>query len=394
MIKTIHPFPARMAPELALSALASLPKGSTVLDPMSGSGTVLRQAGDAGHKGIGFDMDPLAVLMSKVWTTAVDGDVLDRVASTVIGHADRIGLDEIHLPWMDSDPETLKFVAYWFGPEQVKDLRRIAFAIHCFQPGGQAEVDALNVVRIALSRIIVTKEAGASLARDTSHSRPHRVCLVSKYDVMPNFYRALKAVKTRLIATPPLNRSQISLGDARAMPTISAGVVDAVLTSPPYLNAIDYLRGHRMSLIWIGYCIGDLRRIRSNSIGAERFPDTPSVEIHSNIRAAMGQIGDLPPRYQGMVDRYAQDVWSMLRETKRVLNEAGRGYFVVGNSCLRGTFIQNSAAVVSAGEFAGLRVVNLYERDLPNASRYLPTPAGGSLGKRMRTETIITFGHA
>lgn len=65
-IRTIHPFPARMAPELALSALASLKKGSIVLDPMAGSGTVLRQALALGHRAIGFDMDPLAVLMSRV----------------------------------------------------------------------------------------------------------------------------------------------------------------------------------------------------------------------------------------------------------------------------------------------------------------------------------------
>ena len=38
-IKPIHPFPARMAPELAIDALHLLPKGSLVLDPMAGSGT-------------------------------------------------------------------------------------------------------------------------------------------------------------------------------------------------------------------------------------------------------------------------------------------------------------------------------------------------------------------
>ena len=71
MIPTIHPFPARMAPELALSALKELKRGSLVLDPMSGSGMVLRQATELGLHSIGFDMDPLAVLMATVWTTAI-----------------------------------------------------------------------------------------------------------------------------------------------------------------------------------------------------------------------------------------------------------------------------------------------------------------------------------
>jgi tRNA G10 N-methylase Trm11 len=61
----IHPFPARIAPNVALIQCAKLPPGATVLDPMAGSGTVLRAAADAALNGIGFDLDPLAVLMAR-----------------------------------------------------------------------------------------------------------------------------------------------------------------------------------------------------------------------------------------------------------------------------------------------------------------------------------------
>src|SRR6185295_11269342 len=77
LTKPIHPFPARMAPGLALDSLSSLQAGSVVLDPMSGSGTVVRQASDLGLNGYGFDLDPLAVLMSNVWTTQVDDQDTD-----------------------------------------------------------------------------------------------------------------------------------------------------------------------------------------------------------------------------------------------------------------------------------------------------------------------------
>ena len=68
-VRPIHPFPARMASEIALKASESLPAHSTILDPMVGSGTVLRIAAEHGHNGIGYDMDPMAVLLSKVWVT-------------------------------------------------------------------------------------------------------------------------------------------------------------------------------------------------------------------------------------------------------------------------------------------------------------------------------------
>ena len=86
MIATIHPFAARMAPELALQALELVPEDGIVVDPMMGSGTVIRQASDLGLTAIGFDVDPLAVLMSRVWTTPVDDSVVARVYDEAIWH--------------------------------------------------------------------------------------------------------------------------------------------------------------------------------------------------------------------------------------------------------------------------------------------------------------------
>ena len=60
---SIHPFPARMAPELAGRSLVTVPDGGLVLDPMCGSGTVARAAVEKGLRCVGTDVDPLAVLM-------------------------------------------------------------------------------------------------------------------------------------------------------------------------------------------------------------------------------------------------------------------------------------------------------------------------------------------
>src|ERR1700722_18679253 len=68
----IHPFPARMAPGIALAALRDSRKSLTVLDPMSGSGTVLAVAQAHGHRALGVDVDPLAVLLAGVWTRPLD----------------------------------------------------------------------------------------------------------------------------------------------------------------------------------------------------------------------------------------------------------------------------------------------------------------------------------
>jgi tRNA G10 N-methylase Trm11 len=379
-----------MAPELALRSLERLSKG-VVLDPMTGSGTVARVAKNQALDAVGFDLDPLAVLISKVATTPVCDAELEASAKSFIERAKSISEDEIALDWIDGDQDAEKFINYWFAEEQRSDLRKLSFLLSN-DSEGDLSPDIADVLRIALSRIIVTKKAAASLAQDTSHSRPHRVSESSDYDVFSGFEKSVRAVRKR-VSTIPLHGSvTIQRGDARDLKAVADGSVDAVLTSPPYLNAIDYMRGHRMALVWLGHRYADLTKTRSNSIGAERKPDIPlSDERHGQMKMAMGDLVTLDPRYHGMIDRYVIDMYQMMSEIARVLKSSCTATFVMGNSCLRGVYIQNSEALAKAGELLGLGVPQKHERDLPSGSRYLPTPASGSLSKRMRKEVILTF---
>lgn len=390
MIATIHPFPARMAPELALTALEEIVRGGTVVDPMMGSGTVIRHATQLGLHALGFDMDPLAVLMSRVWTTPVSDDLIHKIFSRVTKIALAVDPDEICLPWIDNDEETKDFIRYWFGPVQANALRCWSYAIvQLDAEASPEEKSALDVIRIALSRNIVTKEQCASLARDTSHSRPHRVALSSDYCVHLGMNRQLGIVRNRLMKAPPSLGAVVNSGDARNIQLPSA-CADAVLTSPPYLNAIDYLRGHRMSLVWLGYRIAELRCIRSNSIGAERRPEIGYL-MQAEVKASIGNIENLPTRYRAMIERYISDILSFSSEIKRILKPRGVATLVVGNSTLKGIFVHNSAAVAKALEIHGLNLLSATVRPLPSNSRYLPTAAGSTLANRMREETILRF---
>lgn len=396
MIRPIHPFPARMAPELAIKELKKLRKGSVVLDPMMGSGTVLRHASDCGHHAIGFDLDPLAFLMSTVATTPVDDASIEKlmakVRKSLVG---TIG-SKLRLPWIDDDEETAEFVGYWFGKPQQSDLRRIAYILANLGAGRTTQRlrRAADVLRVALSRIIITKDRGASLARDVSHSRPHKVAQTSDFEVIPAFERSLRHIRGLLASSPPSENVRTALGDARSLFSLGNSTVDVVLTSPPYLNAIDYLRGHRLALVWLGHRLSDLRAIRSGSIGSERAPDASSTgDLFRDIQEAMCESSMLPPRHAGMVARYAEDVYRMMSEIARVLKPDGRAILVVGNSYIKGEFVQNSAGIIRAGEMVGLHLKTEVERQLPAQRRYLPLPASGvnPLSTRMRTEVVISF---
>jgi SAM-dependent methyltransferase len=397
MIKAVHPFPARMGPDLAIDRLKRIKKPSLVLDPMTGSGTVLRHAAEFGHEALGRDLDPLAILMAKVWTTPIDGEVVGKQCTKLLTMAREVDPLE-PLPWIDDDHETRSFVEYWFAEPQRSDLRRLAHALQALGRRSRQERDraALDVLRLALSRIIITKDSGASLGRDVSHSRPHKVINSSRYQVMPGFELSVQQLRDRLSSQPPPGRVSVSLGDARALRDLRNASIDVVLTSPPYLNAIDYMRSHRMSLVWLGYSVGELRTIRAISVGSERGPETRvrSGEFDP-ILEALGEIDRLPSSDQGMIARYAEDMYRLMSELARVLKPDGRVFLVVGNSCLRKIFISNSKGFATAGRMVGLKLTRQVERDLPTRKRYLPIPDKDHepLGKRMRTETILTFKH-
>lgn len=390
-VRSIHPFPARMAPELAINTLEDLSRPSVVLDPMAGSGVVLRHATDMGHRAIGYDVDPLAVLISRVWTTPISDHSIESICRHVLKDAQACNPKKIVLPWIDCDSETTEFINFWFGKRQQGDLRRISFAIYArsIQTDCPKERASLDVMRVALSRIIITKEQSASLARDTSHSRPHRVTTSSDYNVFDGFHRSFQIVRNRLMTAPPRKASEIKLGDARDI-KVPSGSIDLVITSPPYLNAIDYMRGHRLSLVWLGYRLSDLRKIRSDSIGTERGLDSQTESVNAIIES-MGHIERLPSRYRRIIERYAHDLLLVTKEVSRVLKESSQATFVIGNSCLKGIFIKNSDALVTAAATNGLRLISSFERELPRKNRYLPMTQTGALGKRMRTETVLNM---
>jgi DNA modification methylase len=382
----IHPFPARMAPELALRHAKSLAPQSVVLDPMVGSGTTLRFAADHGHHGIGFDVDPLAVLMTRVWTTPLDATRLRRRGADALAAA--VSHESQAVVSHPRRTETDDFVEFWFAPEQREAIEHLAAVLRPMRgPIGDA-------LRLALSRIIVTKDRGASLARDVSHSRPHKVAEDSDYDVGRGFLRSIEQLATRLERNPPPGGVDVRIGDARELP-VEGESIDAVITSPPYLNAIDYLRGHRMALVWLGFELDHLREVRGTSIGTERgIGDADDWALAERLAARMGKLEELPTKQVRMVLRYVLDMLAVMRETARVLRDDGVATLVVGNSSIRGVFLSNDAAITACAHHAGLRRTSRRERPLPPSKRYLPPPdrtSGRQLEQRMRTEVILRF---
>lgn len=381
----IHPFPARMAPELAVQAIEDLSRpANVVLDPMCGSGTVPKLAATTSRRAIACDYDPLAVMMTRTACKPAWVDNLQDRATDVVTQASNAS---DALPgWITQDEETREFVDYWFAPDQQRALSQLARVL-----AGRPRMD--DPLRLALSRLIITKEGGASRARDTAHSRPHRVRDHTDFDVLAQFVKAAAKIQTVLEDGRVEHRPSVRRADARQLYFIPPGSVDLVVTSPPYLNAIDYMRGHRMSLVWLGHQLRDLRQVRGNSIGAERGLDSDHKWVRTILDASTDNSTDLASRDRRMINRFITDMDKLGRSLGRVTRPGGHLVFVVANSQVRGMPVSNAAIATMCAQRHGFRLTDDQSRELPAKHRYLPPPssATGSLGTRMKTEHVLTF---
>lgn len=393
--KPIHPFPARMAPGIALEALGESRLPLRVLDPMVGSGTVLAVARAKGHRAFGVDLDPLAVLLASVWTRTVDverviskGDAVLERARSVFG-----SLPSSRAYPTGSDEETCRFTRYWFDAYARRQLTALATVIARVR-----DATTRDVLWCAFSRLIITKSAGASLAMDLSHSRPHRK--FTHAPVKP-FNRFASAVQTVVSNCPHKGAglvgpaTVVKLGDARNL-DIEDESIDLVLTSPPYLNAIDYLRCSKFSLVWMGYTVGEIRKIRGGSVGAEALSELASqAEWVTSLIEQLELKPTLSSRHHGLLSRYVWDMGRVMKEVARVLRAGGRAVYVVGDSTVRGTFIPNSAVVEAVALSHGMKLDSRTSRDLPANRRYLPPPkqrrSGTTMDARMRREVVISL---
>jgi len=391
----IHPFPARMAPGIALEALGEGDKSLRVLDPMVGSGTVLAVASAKEHQAIGVDIDPLAVLLARVWTRPIGATRVRDQAVEVLSQAKR----EFRLITsgraypLKTDAETRKFIRYWFDDYARRQLAVLASVISRTQ--NKPDRDLLWC---AFSRLIITKQAGASLAMDLSHSRPHRVFARAPIKPFNRFLGAVEAVITncpKADLDAPEFVAEVKRGDARNL-SIKNESIDLVLTSPPYLNAIDYMRCSKFSLVWMGYTVEQLRKIRGESVGTE-ISSKEALEAEW-VGSTIDQLKLKPAlsnRNRALLARYVWDMGKALSETARVLRRGGRAVYVVGDSTIRGTFVRNSMVVTAVAQRHGLSLISRKSRSLPANRRYLPAPKRGrssdAMDTRMRREVVISF---
>ena len=386
----IHPFPARMPLGVASHLIGATTRpGAIVLDPMAGSGTTLIAARLLGRVALGFDLDPLAVLVARSTTRTFASARLEKLRARVLLRAES-AVDRIHLAEIRDDlpEEDQGFIRYWFPQDAQKQLFALASAV-AKEPSG-AEKDLAWVV---FSSLIIAKSVGASFALDLARSRPHKSTRKPVQLPLVGWDRRFQATAKRLpfIGSVDTPAPRVRLGDARSLP-IPDGSTDLVLTSPPYLNAIDYVRAHKFSLLWMGHSLAELRELRATMLGTERGLWSPDGVPHA-LEDRLARLIESDQR-RAMLRKYLSDLRKVIGETHRVLKPGGVALLVLGPTVISSRRSDAVSVITTICQEFGLKVIGSAARDLSARRRSLPPPSlvsNNPLSDRMRREVVVAL---
>ena len=341
----VHKFPAKFFPELPRYLIRKYSRiGDTVLDPMCGSGTVVLEAMLNNRIGIGIDIDPIARLITKVKTTPIAPQTLTLAVRELIAQIDTLDNSSDHHPQI---PE-FHYRDNWFRSYVLRELAIISESIDSILFRYRQDIG--DFFRVVLSSII----------RDVSNADPHctrtvlRKKVVKKIapgDTFTKFseklFRQCSSMSELFNVSETLDINNVRLPIGNAIDTgLERDSIDLAVTSPPYINAVDYPRTHQLEMYWLGL-LGDgpLSHVKRKYIGTEtvykdEYKDL-KISGYETLDPILETIFESDPRRSFIVFKFFEDMQRQLEEIYRVLKPDHRYCIAIGNNQIRGVDVRS-----------------------------------------------------
>jgi len=390
MTHGIHPYPARMLPQIAerlirrylLAQTQKSPSELLVLDPFCGSGTVLAESKRLGLNSIGNDINPLALLLAKVKSTRVDETEFREGVSRAVEAIER-ALVKVRRGQLRVATPDIPNIRHWFKDDVIRDLAVIRH--HVLETRDPAVRDFLKVC--------FSLTAFETSNIDLRSSRFIRVFSEEKLrrhrpDVAKKFQEVVIDISKRLISFSTScvgeNFSQIVWGDARSLP-LEDSSVDLIVTSPPYgeeRNTIGYTRWSKLSLYWLNFKSTLVNALEKASLGGR----PASLETNSETaNKVLKEVEKMDPERAAEAAPFFIDYFDCLRELERVQKKDSYCCIVIGNRLIRRVPVHMGQVTVELGQKAGFSHVKTYYRKIPKKM----IPWTGPTGKTIASENIV-----
>lgn len=355
---SIFYYPAKFIPQVVRYALKSFTsEGDWVVDPFAGSGTVGVEAYLCKRNALLLDLNPLLNYMIPLKVRTEKERLGEESLSQTLDNLNS-SEDRYTPAWSN--------IAYWYPPEMLEAISRYWGFIK-------------NSERTTYTAIIESALLKASKHFSyAEHRTPKLFRSKSKLKYVEELLQTDWAEKLgKMIRSQSLETLR-NLNDFATITNhhhnrveFEGGVdssyyplqreFDALITSPPYLQAQEYMRTVKMELFWLGYNdeqIRELSRLEIPYRKADRVVQTPTLD---KVRAKLTREDLLK-----LLDSYFCHTINALENTMNQLKANGKACIFIGNPLIDGIKVEIWRILMEYFVDNGYLFENLYEDRIKN----------------------------
>lgn len=367
-----HRYPAKFLPDVVRKIIEDYAQGSNMIaDLFAGCGTTLVEAKIHGISSVGTDINPVAQLITKVKTTPLPPDVLQRAYNALVVLFDEY--NEVNF----AEIKKHERIDYWFTPSQ---KAKIAFL---YEKVFHLEVndDIRDFFYVCISHIL--KNCSWWLQSGTKPQKDPKKELADPFDEFcrhckkmmgwnENFYNELN--HRGYLDVP----CAIHLDDARHT-SIPAESINAIITSPPYVTSYEYADIHQLTAYWMEY-ISDIHEFRKKFIGSS-YSGNISLTVSGSKQAQkiVDALSEKSNHIARDVAQYFNDMQEVAKEMHRVLTPNGHACIVIGNTKIKEVQIKSAEVFYEFLRNSGLKKIEVIKRSIPH--KLMPTLRDKSTGR-------------
>lgn len=356
-------YPARsifLVPRAILSQHKN--KRFNVLDPFMGSGTTAVETILSGNMPVGVEMDPFARLIA-------------NVSSTIFNEKDFASLnnvfEEILRSWSTFEPAytpKLAGIERWFKENDFKKLLSLKNCIKTLTPSKY-----LSFMMVAYADCIKPVSLMERQSLKPYISRKHPKETKGVIDSFVYSYKAhLDAIKQMTEVATPANIKWI--GDDATNFRTESPYIDLAITSPPYINALDYTRCVKIEGAMCD-CIdneiaADMRNVQ---VGHE---NRKNEDINNTVYKTFKPWYDkILPKDKGRANTcmaYFNDIYKNLICVYQALRLNGEYHIIIGDNIIKKVEVPTHKIIASLAESVGYKWFGIYKYQIKDHRTSIP----------------------
>ncbi|MCK4664864.1 MAG: hypothetical protein KAT68_18480 [Bacteroidales bacterium] len=360
-------YPCKFIPHIPNWAIEKYTNiNDTVLDCFAGSGTTLVESVLMGRNALGVDFDKLSQLLCITKTKHLKKNEIEYIKRNVKNLFNNSIESSIKLPDIHN-------IDHWFSQSNIRYLSILKYNID-----REKNNSVRNFLLVTFASII-KKVSNA----DEQSPKPYVSSKYKKkeYSVKELFIKSvLNYLKVfELNDYKNLGTAKIISEDARDINNSQyENKVDLAVTSPPYINAFDYVRSLRLENVWLDF-YGDefITEIKKKQIGTESISSTEYKKALSKmgiqkLDKILNIIYKIDKKRAHVVFKYFMDMQENMRSVRKLLKSDAHYIIVVGDSIIRKIEVPTHEILIEIAEDNGYELENMFAYIIKN--RYLRIP--------------------